>query len=280
MRKSININNKNVLKNEFYKCMKEAGFDGCDIDLTNNFFMSDENWEKNTYKIKELLEKNGLSCIQVHLPCDDPFVSSEVILDDTKKAILNAIKATKILSCEWGAYHPKTSFKDNFNPKTSLKDNIREISIYLEEAEKQGVGIAIENIPIHPDCPQYRFFSSDYEDLNELTESFKSDKIGICWDFGHANLMGFRQEKAFELLGEKIKIVHIANNYRFIDDHNMPTFGYVDWKSVMPAFYKCGYKGDFNLEVRHPCDNVGLSSFYKHGIDCLCMLEEYFKQKI
>ena len=278
MKKGININNSFVLNDNIYSCVKESGLDGCDIDFSSNYnFMSDENWERNTYKIKELLDKNELLCLQVHLPVYDPFVSSEIINEDFKEATLNSIKAMKILGCKWGAYHAKTSFKDKFSSQTAMRDNIKEISIYLEEAEKQGVGIAIENIPRHPDCPQYVFFTSDYDDLYELVCSFKSDKIGICWDFGHANLMAFKQEKAFKYLGDKIRITHIANNYRFIDDHNLPTFGYLDWKSVMPAFKKCGYDGDFCLEAHYPYDNAGLVSFYKHGLDSLCMIEKYFK---
>lgn len=279
MRKGVNINNDGLFDDRYYKCVKEAGLDGCDIDLTSSdpSFMSDENWEGQAYKIKERLDANGLDCIQVHLPCHDIFKSSEIIDENVKMATLNSLKAMKILGCKWGAYHPRTSFVNGFDSDASIRDNIREISIYLEEAEKLGVGIAVENIPIFPDCPQHTFFSADYDELNFLVESFKSDKVGICWDFGHANLMAFRQEKAFEILGDKIRMVHMANNYKFNDDHNIPTFGYADWKNIMPALYKCGYSGDFTLEVHYPYDDAGLTSFFKHGLDSLLMLESYFK---
>ena len=277
MKKSVNITSGKLFDETVYRYVKEAGFDGCDIDFTKKDVMSDENWERNAYRITELLEANSLSCVQVHLPVYDPFVSSEIILEDTKEEIINSLKAMKILGAEWGAYHAKTSFKDKFSIKTAFEDNKREISIYLEEAEKQGVGIAIENIPVHPDCPQYRFYTSDYEDLDELVRSFKSDKIGICWDFGHANLMPFRQEKAFKLLGDKIKITHIANNYRFLDDHNIPTFGYLDWKSVMHGFFESGYRGEFSLEVHYPYEDNCFKTFFMHGYESLVMLEDYFK---
>ncbi len=279
MKKTVNIPWKLIFEEWVYECVKASGLDGCDIDFTNPdlTFMNNENWEKSVCKIKEMLDKNGLICGQIHFPAYNIFTSSEIILPEVKEAMINSIKGMKILDCNWGAWHPRTSFTTGSDSKVAMKDNTKEISIYLEEAEKNDVGIAIENIPIFPDCPQHTFFSADYDEFNYFVRSFKSDKIGICWDFGHANLMAVKQEKAFAILGDLIKIVHIANNYKFNDDHNLPSFGYADWKSIMPALYKCGYNGSFSLEVHYPYDNAGLTTFFMHGKDSLSMLEKYFK---
>lgn len=276
MRKSINITKKRIFDENVYDYVKNAGFDGCDISLENIEEMCSENWETYIYRIKELLNSHNLECCQVHLPYHDLFVSSEIIQEDVKMAMLRAIKAMKILDCKWGAYHPRTAFNNNCNSDISIKDNYNEISIYLEEAEKYNVGIAVENIPIFPDCPQHRFFSADYDELNYLVESFKSEKVGICWDFGHANLMPIKQEKAFKILGDKIRIVHIHNNYRFCDSHVVPTLGTIDWESVMPSLKKCGYNGDFSLEVNYFNMDTELKSYFVHGYDSLGMLEQYF----
>ncbi len=45
--------------------------------------------------------------------------------------------------------------------------------------------------------------------------------------------MPIKQEKAFKILGDKIKIVHMHNNYRFNDDHVAPTLGTIDWESLI-----------------------------------------------
>ena len=89
--------------------------------------------------------------------------------------------------------------------------------------------------------------------------------------------MPIKQEKAFEILGDKIKIVHMHNNCGFHDDHVVPTLGTIDWKSVMPALKKCGYNGEFSLEVDYFDMNTELESYFVHGYDSLCMLERYFK---
>lgn len=276
MKKSIGVGNNWQYSNTIYEYIKNAKLDGCDISLTDIKFILDDKWEENIHKLKEIIDRNNLECFQVHLPYHDMFLSSEIIPDDIKKAILNSIKAMEILECKWGAYHPRTSFTTVYSSEVAIKDNYNEISIYLEEAEKHNVGIAIENIPIFPDCPQYKFFSANYEELNYLVESFKSDKVGVCWDFGHANLMPVKQEKAFEILGDKIKIVHMHNNCGFHDDHVSPTLGTIDWKNVMPAFKKCGYNGVFSLELSYFDMKTELESYFAHGYDALCMLEKYF----
>ncbi len=280
MKKSIIVAASRLLDGVIYDYVKNAGFDGCDISLTNLEMMTAPNWEDKIYKIKNLLDERGLECIQIHMPVYDIFLSSEIILEEEKRAILNSIKAMKILGCKWGAYHPRASFSTRFNSEAAMKDNFKELSIYLEEAEKYNVGIAVENIPVFPDCPQHRFFSSDYDEFNYFIESFKSDKMKICWDFGHANLMPIKQEKAFKILGDKIRIVHMHNNHRFNDDHVMPTLGTIDWENVMPALKKCGYNGDFSLEVNYFNMTTELKSYFVHGYDALCMLEKHFNSEV
>jgi len=277
MKKGVNIRNKRACDDVLYSYVKNAGLDGCDIQLDNIGELNDKSWESKIYEIREALDRNGLECLQVHLPYHDLFVSSEIVYDEVKTAMLHAVKAMSILGCKWGAYHPRTAFNNDCKPEISIRDNYNEISLYLEEAEKYDVGIAVENIPIFPDCPQHRFFTADYDEFNELMEKFNSKNIGICWDFGHANLMPIKQEKAFKIFGDKIKIVHMHNNYRFNDDHVAPTLGTIDWKNLMPAFKKCGYDGAFSLELNYFNMDTELKSYFAHGYDALCMIERYFK---
>ena len=273
MKKAINIGACTDI--ELYKKLKRAGYDGCDIGL-DTALMLEKDWEEKMHAQRKVLDDLGLSCVQVHLPMYDLLLSSEIIDEDVKTAVLRSVKAMQILGCKRGAYHPRTSLTHNYDSEISLRDNHNEISMYLEEAEKYGVGIAIENLAVFPECPQHRFFSSDNEELRALADSFGSDNIGICWDFGHANLMPVSQEKAFELLGDRIKITHIHNNFGFYDNHIMPPLGNISWETLMPALKKCGYNGDFALEIKYFTMTTELESYYRFGYDCLCKLERYF----
>lgn len=265
-----------IMDPRLYDYIKAAGFDGCDISTASPTFYYDSDWEAKIHRIGDMLAERGLSCIQMHLPTYPIFLSSEIIRDDIKEAIMRSLRAMKILGCEWGAYHPRTAFTNGSRIDVSFRDNYNEIGMYLEEAERLGVGIAIENIPIFPDCPHHKFYTADYGDFRELVDAFGSDRIGVCWDFGHANLMATRQERAMELLGDKIRITHVASNRGFFDDHLVPTVGTVNWKSIMPALRAAGYEGALSLELNYYDMGEAIRSYFAHGYDGLCMLEGYF----
>ena len=273
---SQSIQTPGLLDPLLYDYVKAAGFDGCDVSICGPRFYLRDGWEDDIHKIKEMLDERGLKCVQTHLPVYDIFLSSEIIKDDVKESIMRGLKAMKILGCKWGAYHPRTAFSKGCSPEVSRIDNYNEISMYLEEAERLGVGIAVENIPIFPDCPHYKFYTADYQDFGELLDSFDSDAIGVCWDFGHANLMPTRQERAFEIFGDKIKITHVASNRGYFDDHLVPTVGTVNWRSIMPALRRCGYDGALNLELNYYDMGKALKSYFAHGYDGLLMLEEFY----
>ena len=50
-------------------------------------------------------------------------------------------------------------------------------------------------------------------------------------------------------MGERIKILHLHNNFRTGDMHITPAEGTVNWDKVMPALKRAGYRGDVSLEI-------------------------------
>ena len=133
--------------------------------------------------------------------------------------------------------------------KKVVYDIVMNAKNYLEEASKYNVGIAVENLPVFPDCPQYNFFTSNYEDHIELVDSLDSDLIGVCWDFGHANLMKYDKAKVLDAMGERVKIVHMHNNTEMCDLHIAPCIGTVKWEDMIPILAKNKFSGALSLEV-------------------------------
>lgn len=234
---------------EVLEIIKKSGFDGLDLGFNN---MNEEECEKfpeTAKKFRERLEKHGLECCQVHLPFHNMFLSSEIVAENTNRNIIAVLESMNTLGAKWGAYHPRSSKNTGYDKKQEMKDNIKEITGFLEIAEKHNVGIAIENIPVFPDCPQHRFFCADYEDHIELVDRLNSENAGICLDVGHLNLTLYDMEKVIEKMGERIKILHLHNNFRTGDMHITPAEGTVNWDKVMPALKRAGYRGDVSLEI-------------------------------
>src|SRR5712672_3748733 len=79
-------------------------------------------------------------------------------------------------------------------------------------AKPLGVRMLIENIPNELSTP---------ERLVEMIHTAHFDDVGICFDFGHANMMTSVRE-AFEILRKQICSTHVHDNNKDRDSHLWP----------------------------------------------------------
>ena len=104
-------------------------------------------------------------------------------------------------------------------------------------AKQRGVQILLENIPNDlSTAARLRQFIT-YTRLNDLR---------ICFDTGHANIMG-SAEDAFDSLRDLVVSTHIHDNRGDTDDHLFPFQGTIDWKAVLAAF--AAAENDFPLQL-------------------------------
>lgn len=278
MKKAIQIG-YNQLFEDKCKYASEAGFSYISVNFTEVLHKTEYEWKQITEDIQRILDNNNLKCIQTHPYYYDLKLSSEIWEEDYEFAIKQAIIAGGKLGATWNALHPRSSVSSGFRASKALEDNRRYISDYLEFAVKYNTGIAVENLPVFYDIvPVMPFYSSNYEDLMVLVDSFNDPNVAICWDTGHAHLMHFNQADAIRTLGDRIKCTHIHNNFKYDDNHLPPDSGSIPWSEVMPAFASIGYDGALTLET-HCCypDPDLLKSFARYNYECLKYLEKLAK---
>lgn len=234
-------------------------------------------WEQDVLRIERLLQKNGLCCIQTHLPCYDLRVSSEMIDDAMENAQLRCVIAAGKLGAEWSAYHGRTAVNANYSPRLSLQHTEKALEKLVAAAQEHHTGVAIENIPLFPELYWMRFLGSDVEDLCQICEDFASPALGICWDFGHAHLMKHDEAQMIRTAGKYIRATHIHNNYQMVDEHALPTVGTINWQTVMNALKDCGYDGYLTQELNYSCDER-LDSFMAHSYECGVYLGKLMKR--
>jgi len=90
-------------------------------------------------------------------------------------------------------------------------------------AKPLGVSILLENIPNEFSQP---------EKLVEFIRAAHFEDVGICFDLGHAHLMGGVAE-AFETLKEHIASAQVHDNNKDRDAHLWPGKGTIDWAEAM-----------------------------------------------
>lgn len=273
---------------QMFEYASKAGFRWISVGFGTGkakVFQNDD-WKKIAPYIAGLMKKYGLRCIQTHLPCYDLRVSAEVIDDLMEIAIKRAIKTSADLGAKWCVAHPRSAVNQDYSSKAGLQQNLKAFSEYAAYARETGIGLAVENMPVFSGIFWMRFFGSDYEDLCELVDSLNDPNVSVCWDFGHAHMTKFDQEKALKYVGKRISCTHIHNNYADTDWHHAPSIGNMNWKKLMPILKEVGYEGPLTLEVNYGYENENslstdygnndmLESFISHNYNCVKYLEKF-----
>lgn len=247
LRKSLNVTTSRCLDVDFLKMLRSCGFDGVDLNFSGDFFESDQ-----LDQICDNLRTAGLVCAQVHLPTYGLFADSGEDDPELEKRIEFALSVMPELGAKWGALHVRSASENGFDREKAMDDNIRWLKRLLTVAEGYGVGIAVENLPTFPDRPDAPFFSSRIEDQLGLIDGIAHPLLGACWDFGHAHLNIQHKDKLqsqlLQMLGDRLKILHVHGNYATRDSHLPPAIGSVDWEDALAGLKNIGYDGFFSLE--------------------------------
>ncbi|MCP4451610.1 MAG: sugar phosphate isomerase/epimerase, partial [Planctomycetes bacterium] len=91
----------------------------------------------------------------------------------------------------------------------------------LEVSERTGVRIALENIVGHQS-------TRTAEALRSVMDDFDTDRLGVCFDSGHAHLVEDVCE-AFRVLSDRVIAFHLHDNDGKGDQHLVPGEGTIDW---------------------------------------------------
>ena len=149
--------------------------------------------------------------------------------------------------------HPDTVKGLTEYRKKSLEANREYFKRLLEDTEELGVSIAVENMCDYSVSPK-RKYTSYPEELVELVDSIGSSRLGICWDFEHAEIMEQNQVNALEYIGKRLIATHVSDTHSKINVdlmHIMPCFGDMDWQPIMKTLKNIGYHGDFSFEAHN-----------------------------
>lgn len=217
----------------------KMGYDAIDVDLAgvnregdlHNNLLDGENWLQRVDAERERCNQMGLKINSVHMPykyqLDDPNYSFHY------EMMCKALIAADRMGAEWAVMHIK--------PTEQLAPLVKQL---LSDTNVQHVKIAIEN------CSN-KLMKQVFEVHDILKE--EGYPVGICLDLGHChmNTSGIDYdvvEKIYEL-GDRIKMLHIHDNFRMDDTHAVPFGGNIPWEKVMCALKDVGYTGAFNYEI-------------------------------
>jgi len=132
----------------------------------------------------------------------------------------------------------------NDNQPDAARRSVEEI---VEIAADAGVRVALEVMP-NP-------LSSANAICHLIEEHLDGVDVGICLDYGHANLMGDLGD-AIETVSGHLWTTHVHDNDGRADDHRVPFAGRIDWDAAIMETQKIGYDGVLMFEVADTGDPI------------------------
>jgi len=228
--------------------MKNAGFDA--VDFTFNMMESVKgDWTGYIEKAMSDADEAGIRFEVCHLPHSSKLAKNPDTVPAFNERMHKAIDAAALLGVDFAVLHPNTTTltMDIYDRKAQYDSVMNHLALFAEHAEKVGLNIVVENmryVPSH--IPSHRYC----QEPDELCEIADALGIGVCWDFGHANIDGLKQSEALSYVGNRLKVLHVNDNNGVDDIHISPFTGTVDWKDAMHGLALCGFDGLFNYELK------------------------------
>lgn len=237
------------------------------FDYANlNFFEIQELLDRNDYKqifleLINFLKDSTITFNISHAPIHYPFFFNNYYkrddIDILQERILKAIGISKEVGVKKIVIHVGTYLNENYDydMEKSIEHNIKYLEPFVKKSIENNILIAIENgTQMEKDEPLFKNTAPYVDELIKIVEYYnqKYDKevLGICFDFGHANVGNLDLYNEILKIGNKLKVTHIHDNYGS-DSHNQPFDGTINWNDARKALTEINYDGELTSEVRY-----------------------------
>jgi sugar phosphate isomerase/epimerase len=204
-------------------------------------------------ELVESLRDTGLRAHSVHAPIAETLsggtwgtpLSIASADEQTRKHAVEevgtSIRLAHTLGASFVVVHVGVPDSQHPRPDDNRPDAARRSIETLEElATALGVRLELEVIPNR---------LSTAEHLVRLIEDhLELPDLGVCFDFGHAQLAGDLVD-AIETLSGHVVTTHLHDNRGRTDDHLLPFEGRINWDAGLMALQKIGYEGVLMFEL-------------------------------
>lgn len=221
-------------------------FDMCRYDrskgiaLPSEHPLASDNYLAFARRLKKVGLDNGIHCNQSHAPF--PIHCAEI-----RSYMKRAIECTAEAGGKICVIHP-----DNY---ASAEKNAEIYAELLPFAKECGVRIAAENMFCW-DCEQnISTFAAcaTAEDFVKHIDTVNDPYLVACLDIGHSEMkMKDVTKSAPEMiraLGKRLQALHIHDNDKHGDSHQLPLTMSIDFDTVISALKDIGYDGYLTLEA-------------------------------
>ena len=236
---------------------KGSKFKYINLEQTGNipefFSERDEDWQRLAEDFVAAREYAGIEYVVSHAPClHNPVMNAFVDQNDETyraniRAIRRSIEICHILGIDRIVVHACA------NNQLTVDEFYRYNTMFYREffdlMEKYNITVMTENWDNN-----ITHFSTGKE-LRDFIDYMDHPLLGACWDTAHGNIdrvaRGIGQYQNIMELGEKLKGMHISDNFGDCHHHSWPFAGRISFDSIVQGLLDVNYDGYFTFEASY-----------------------------
>ncbi len=199
---------------------------------------------------RSLLKKYNLTLLDIHgtdgrekrwASPDENQRRAGVEIVTNRIEMLDYLNATGTLMMHMPSMHFKREEMDD-NWIKIVNDSyaalLRTFDELMPVLEKYDRLIAVENM-----------WSDSWELMEDLWKRYPKNRIGLCYDSGHANNNANKRIDSLEKNKDRLEALHLHDNDGESDQHQPPFYGTVDWERLAKLIATSSYTREISFEM-------------------------------
>ena len=220
------------------------------LEQTGNipeFFQDGDGWMRLADEWGNAAAKAGAEFVVSHAPCLDGIEHDEETYKNNLRAIRRSIGVCQLLGIKRIVVHACT--ENGISKKEFYEYNERFYKDLLDLSERYSINILTENVD------KASFYFSTGEVMREFLDYMDHPMLNACWDTAHGNIdlvaRSRGQYNNIVALGDRLKGLHISDNFGDSHHHSWPFAGVINFDSIMQGLLDVDYDGYFTFEASY-----------------------------
>ncbi len=198
--------------------------------------------------IRSLLKEYGLTLLDIHGSCgsekywasiNEPERRAGVELVTNRIEMLDYLAATGTLMMHMPCFSVNaTNEEARVSVRKSYEALLRSVDDLMPVLEKYDRLIAVENM-----------WTDTWELMEDLWKRYPKNRIGLCYDSGHANSNPNKRIDSLEKNKDRLEALHLHDNNGEGDQHQPPFYGTVDWERLAKIIATSSYRREISFEM-------------------------------
>lgn len=210
---------------------------------------------------KQSAARHSVAFGQAHAPYP-PGPPGQPVCAQHVAIVEKCIEICAFLGCPLLVVHP-ANLAWAVGRAAEREENLRFYSALIPAAKRCGVGICLENMFRSVNARVQEAVCSDpyqaADFIDALNEIAGAPVFSFCFDIGHANLLKKDALQFLQVLGDRVRALHIHENDGTFDMHLLPftqgvdrtKYTAVDWDRFLKGLRRIGYSGNINFEIHN-----------------------------